>query len=164
MRTFILTRHAKSDWGDISKTDFERTLNTRGLHDAPMMGKRLLERGLPLDLIVSSTAIRAKQTALGIAKAIGYPENAIQWYDNLYHAPPSEIQQVINSIDTRFQHILLVGHNNGITDFANSICGHITDNMPTCSMIGFETEADEWSDMPKAESQVLFYDYPKRMG
>ena len=69
MKQLLLVRHAKSSWANIDQDDFNRPLNERGHVDAPMMARRLLARGLSIDLIVSSTALRALTTAEYFAKA-----------------------------------------------------------------------------------------------
>ena len=58
----MLIRHAKSSWANPLQSDYERPLNERGEHDAPMMGKRLKEAGIIPDKIIASTAKRAAQT------------------------------------------------------------------------------------------------------
>ena len=77
MKTILLLRHGKSDWGDPDLEDFERPLSPRGKKDAPRMGKVLLQYNLLPDLIVSSPAERAKQTARRIATACGYTEEVL---------------------------------------------------------------------------------------
>ncbi len=52
-RKLLLVRHAKSDWGNPQTPDYDRPLNSRGLHDAPMMGGRLKTMGLVPDLIIA---------------------------------------------------------------------------------------------------------------
>jgi phosphohistidine phosphatase len=91
MKKLIAVRHAKSDWVDLSLKDYDRPLNDRGFRDAPLMGARILTQyGLP-DLIMSSTALRAKQTAEAIAEACTYGSEKIVWHDSLYHAGPKFI-------------------------------------------------------------------------
>ena len=70
MKRLFLVRHAKSSWKHPELTDFERPLNKRGKRDAPEMGKRLADREIDLDLMVSSTATRAITTARTIAGKI----------------------------------------------------------------------------------------------
>ena len=65
VKTLDLVRHAKSSWDDPTLADHDRPLNDRGRHDAPMMGRRLHERGFAPDVILSSTAARAQATADG---------------------------------------------------------------------------------------------------
>jgi len=161
MKNLILIRHAKSDWSNIGQKDYDRELNERGLRDAPMMGKRLAQRDLNIDLVIASTAQRAAQTASLIATEINYPLDKIQWEDKLYHAQPPIIQDTILETDDTYQTIIVVCHNNGITDFANSLAGVITDNMPTCAIMAFNIDANSWHDFVNAKKTLLFYDYPK---
>ena len=77
-RTLVMIRHAKSSWANPLQSDFERPLNERGQHDAPMMGERLKTLNIMPDLVIASPAKRAKQTAKKIAAALGYEEEKIQ--------------------------------------------------------------------------------------
>lgn len=162
MKNLILTRHAKSDWSNLHLTDFERELNKRGLMDAPSMGLRILNRQIFIDQIISSPAMRAKQTADIIADSINISSEKIKWDDRLYHASPYVIQDVILETNDEYNCIMIVCHNNGITDFANSLCGMITENIPTCGMVAFEIDCDSWTEFARAKKRLLFYDYPKQ--
>ena len=68
-RLFII-RHAKSDQSFFGN-DFERPLNERGRSDAPVMAKRLLEKQVNIDGLISSPAKRAKKTAGIFAETLG---------------------------------------------------------------------------------------------
>lgn len=161
MKTLILTRHANSEWASLQQKDYDRSLSSRGKQDAAMMGRRLLLRGVKPDLIVASTAKRAAETALLLAQELAYDATHIQWHDRLYHARPDVIMDVILELDNRFDVVLLVGHNNGITDFANQLAGGVTDHMPTCAMMGFDIDAGNWTAFALAPMRLRFYDYPK---
>ena len=161
VKTYIILRHAKSDWSNLYLPDFDRELNERGLHDAPMMGKRLLQRNIPIDYILSSTAKRAAQTAQAVAAQIGIEENRIRYSDDLYHAAPDTISDHLMTIENNIERVLLICHNPGITYFVNQQCGHITYNVPTCGMIAFELESEDWSQFLTANKRLLFYDFPK---
>jgi phosphohistidine phosphatase len=162
MKTLIITRHAKSDWSNLHQKDFDRELNERGLRDAPMMGKRLLNRNIHLDLIVSSTAKRAAQTAKLIAKEINYLSTEIQWEDSLYHAPPPIIQEAIFGVSNKINALMIVCHNPGITDFVNKLTNHLIEDMPTCGMCALQFAIEKWEHLPSAKAQLLFYDFPKK--
>lgn len=161
MKTLILTRHAKSDWSNLHQKDFDRELNERGLRDAPMMGKRLLNRNIQLDLLVSSTAKRAAQTAKLIAKELKYASGEVQWEDSLYHAPPAIIQEAIFGISNKINTLMIVCHNPGITDFVNKLTNHLIEDMPTCGMCALQFPVEKWEDLPTAKALLLFYDFPK---
>ena len=75
MTTLVLVRHAKSDWGSPSLDDNDRPLNARGMRDAPAQARRLaaaLEASdVRLDVLLSSTALRARTTAAFFGAALG---------------------------------------------------------------------------------------------
>src|SRR5690242_20105187 len=107
-RTLVMIRHAKSSWANPLQSDYERPLNDRGEQDAPMMGERLKKKNIIPDIIIASTAKRAKQTAKKIAKAIGYDEDKIQWQEKLYHCIPSVFEEVIYEIDDKITTAFIV--------------------------------------------------------
>jgi phosphohistidine phosphatase len=163
-RRLSLLRHAKSSWSDAGLDDFDRPLNSRGKHDAPMMGRRLLERGARPSLIVTSPAKRARATAKKIAKTLNYPQEFLQSDKELYLASPEQILAVIARQDDQFQDIMVVGHNPGLTELASQLSGRYIDNIPTTGVVCLETEADSWSDLAKAACNLLYFDYPKARG
>ena len=82
MKTLILVRHAKSDWGNPSLSDFDRPLNERGKRDAPIMAKRLLDKKIKIDQIIASPAKRAAKTAKYFAEAFDYKKDKIEFKKN----------------------------------------------------------------------------------
>jgi phosphohistidine phosphatase len=161
-RTLVMIRHAKSSWANPLQSDFERPLNDRGEQDAPMMGERLRGKNVIPDVIISSTAKRAKQTAKKIAKAIGYNENDIVWYEKLYHCIPSVFEEVLYEVADGVKTVFIVAHNPGITEFVNQLSeAFSTDNMPTCGIVGAKFEADQWNEFSRTNKTVFLYDYPK---
>jgi phosphohistidine phosphatase len=163
MKTLILVRHAKSEHEGSFARDFDRPLNTRGLRDAPAMGARLVKADIKVDLIVSSTAVRAKETSELIAESLNYKKNNILWQPELYHAPPGIINDVVLSIPNNPDTIMIVCHNPGITLFANHLAGVLTENMPTCALAAFTMHCSDWTDFESAKKELLMYDYPKRI-
>jgi phosphohistidine phosphatase len=162
-RVIVMIRHAKSSWANPLQSDFERPLNDRGEQDAPMMGERLKARNILPDLIIASTAKRAKQTAKKIAAAIGYSEDKILWVDKLYHCIPSVFDEVIHDIADDIKTAFIVAHNPGITEFVNEFSAEFKiDNMPTCGIVAAELNVDEWNEFTTARKQVILFDYPKK--
>src|SRR3990172_12140295 len=85
MKTLMLLRHAKSSWKDAEVPDHDRPLNKRGKKTAPQMGRLLSTEGLVPDLILSSTAVRARETAKAVAKDSSY-KGPTELLDSLYLA------------------------------------------------------------------------------
>lgn len=162
MKTLTLLRHAKSSWKDPGLIDHDRPLNKRGNRDILVMGERIVEAGIRPSLILSSTAVRAWTTAKGIAKAISYPLEFLQREQRLYHAGVRRMIGVLAEQDESFNNIMLVGHNPGLTDFANFLIADVTDNIPTCGFVSVTFEADAWNLDAAKEFKLAAYDFPKR--
>ena len=161
MKTLYLVRHAKSSWDNPALRDFDRPLNERGKTDAPRMGQRLNKRGVMPELILSSPARRARSTARKIAREIDYNLNQIQFADNLYHAAPNTILQVLSRLPDSFQSVMVVGHNPGLTDFVNEYIGVRIDNVPTCGVVAARFKVQSWKDLSAVTGELIFFDYPK---
>lgn len=163
MKRLVLIRHAKSSWTNPLQSDFDRPLNDRGEHDAPMMGVRLKEAGVIPDRIVASTAKRAAQTAKHIAKSVGHDKEQIEWEEELYHCVPSVFEEVIYRMDDTVETLFIVAHNPGISEFGAQLdSAHSIHHMPTCAIACFEADADRWTDFSLAKKKTAFYDTPKK--
>ena len=121
MKHLLLVRHAKSSWDDFSIKDFDRPLNERGKKDAPMMAKRLLKRDVMIDAFISSPAKRARKTAEAFVKEYKSNKDQLIFLDELYLAGPSAFADVIKNTNDRYNTIAIFSHNEGITQFANSL-------------------------------------------
>jgi phosphohistidine phosphatase len=154
-KKLYLLRHAKSSWKDFSIRDFDRPLNKRGKHDAPMMAERMAERGLRPDVILSSPAKRAKATSKAVAKALGAQ---IIYRDSIYESSATRLREIVKEAFETYDSVMLVGHNPSMTVFANSLSEHYIDNLPTTGIIGFAFDAE---DRALEHATLLFFDYPK---
>ncbi len=162
MKTLTLVRHAKSSWSDAHLSDRKRPLNKRGKRDAPAMGKRIARHGIRPSLIISSPAKRAWSTAKLIAAEIAYPIEFLQREDSLYLASLDEILGVIVAQDNRFNNMMIVGHNPGMTDFANFLSPGLTNNLPTAGVVSVQIDQDDWNLYEQPTTELLVYDYPKK--
>jgi phosphohistidine phosphatase len=163
MKTIYLVRHAKSSWEEEGLSDFDRPLNSRGVRDAPRMGKRLKEKHILPDLILSSPANRAVSTCRAIASILLYNEDKIKTTKELYHADEDDILAVIATVDDSCNSLMLFGHNPGLTDFANSLSenNNLIRNIPTCGVVCFTFAVDTWKKIVPGTGKFVFFDFPK---
>jgi phosphohistidine phosphatase len=161
MKTLILVRHAKSSWDAPGLSDAERPLNERGKKDAPEMAKRLKEKGIKVDLFLSSPAKRAHKTAKYFAEEYDLKKDDILLVDELYMATHSGFMETVTRIKDGYNVVALFSHNPGITEFASSLTNVKVDDMPTCAMFALQAETESWKDFAEAEKNFLFFDYPK---
>jgi len=162
MKRLYLLRHAKSSWDDDSLSDVERPLNKRGQRDAPMMGQRIHSRGFLPDRIVSSGAVRAEATARAVAREIGYQASRIEREDALYLAGPATLLEIVRRADDTLGSLMLVGHNPGMTDFANALSDLRIDNLPTCGIFCADFSVGHWRNLTPGTGKVVCFDYPKK--
>jgi phosphohistidine phosphatase len=162
MKLLLLVRHAKSSWKDPGLTDRDRPLNRRGIKDAPRMGKRLAEDYPAPDLVLSSPAVRALETAKAIANAIAYPVSHIRVEERLYGAGPDAFMRVIRELDDDADRVSVVGHNPTLTEVAAVLSRHPFGNVPTCGVVALTFETDAWDEVGRANVRLLEFDFPKK--
>jgi phosphohistidine phosphatase len=144
-RRLTLVRHGNAEQdGDVR--DFERPLSKKGLGEANDMSKRFLERGLIPDLILTSAAVRTRETAEAFAKVLGVPARLLQAEDSLYLAEGDHILATIRAVGPRVQHLLVIGHNPGISAAAISLAPEAVKNdMPTCGTLTMTVTCKTWN-------------------
>jgi phosphohistidine phosphatase len=163
MKQLLICRHAKSSWKDTSLADFDRPLNKRGKRDAPRMGKMLASNKIEPDLIVSSPAKRARQTATILAKELEFPKKKLSYMEAIYEASPEVLIDCIRSFDDRFDQAIIVGHNSGFTILANLLGNLQIPNVPTCGIVALDFAVRSWKEVKKKEGELLFFYYPKML-
>ncbi|MDO9157514.1 histidine phosphatase family protein [Sediminibacterium sp.] len=163
MKQLLLVRHAKSSWANPGQADFDRPLNERGHGDAPMMANRMIERGVSIDMIISSKAVRALTTANYFATANGIAISDIVEHDFLYHAPPERFVKAIIQIPDEINTAAIFAHNPGITDFVNQLTSTRIDDMPTCAIFAIRIDTLSWKNWAKAKKEYWFADWPKQV-
>lgn len=144
MKTVFIVRHAKANWMEEGGEDRLRTLNAEGIVDATKMGKLLAEDNLIPDLILSSTALRAEETAKLLAKGINFDESDIEYKNALYNASAETIVLVLQSIETQANKVMIVAHNPGVSNFLSLVTDGASMNMGTCDIGIVELDIEEW--------------------
>ena len=120
-RTLIVLRHAKSDWSG-GEADIDRTLNLRGLSQAPEAGSWLAEHFPSIDLAIVSPAARARATwALASAELSHSPEARID--DRAYAASVNDLLQIVRELPDELENVILVAHNPGLEDLVYLLTG-----------------------------------------
>ncbi|MEN8143566.1 MAG: histidine phosphatase family protein [Gemmatimonadota bacterium] len=109
-RTVSLLRHAKSSWRERGLPDHDRPLNERGKRAAALMGDAMLNRNLIPDLVLCSSAARARMTWDLVSEM--FPEAVpVQVEKDLYLAAPRTVLDTVRGIAPEVRHVLIVGHN-----------------------------------------------------
>lgn len=161
MKTLYLLRHAKSSWEFEDLSDHDRPLNNRGRHDAPLMGRELASHEITLDLIVTSSAVRALTTASLVAKELEYDTENIVINEAIYEAGKEELLTIIRQMPDTVNNLMLVGHNPDITELANFLSPEHIANLPTAAVVGLRFNCLTWSGISPENAVLVLYDFPK---
>ena len=162
MKSVYFIRHAKAADKIPGQNDFERDLADKGRHDAQLMAKKLKMKGTQPDLIVSSTALRALNTATLFAEALAYDPQSIKTRDKLYNAAPESIQECLFEWDDNVETLLLFGHNPGISELAIELSNEKADILPTCGIACFEFDIEQWQDAGQETKKMVYQDFPAK--
>jgi phosphohistidine phosphatase len=164
VKRLILVRHAKSDWSLPGQDDWDRPLNARGQRDAPEMARRLKSRRVKPDRILTSPAVRALTTATIMARELRVPPSLLQAEERLYLAGPADLLAVLRELGGKSQHLMVFGHNPGITEFANRLsAGETIDNMPTCAVFTARFKITDWKRLDWGQGEDAEFDYPRNL-
>ena len=162
MKILYLIRHAKSSRDNHDVRDHERELNHRGRQDAALMAKIIRQKKIKPDLIISSPAIRAIDTAKVFAGILDYPVEKIEADEMIYEAGLKELYEVVRNIDDDKNNVMLFGHNPGISAFGNLLSKEQISEMPTCSIVGLELNINSWKDAERHCGKIILFEYPKK--
>jgi phosphohistidine phosphatase len=162
LRRLYIIRHAKSSWDHPGLEDIHRPLADRGIRNAGDMAGRLEKAGLIPQLIFSSPASRALNTALIMAKSWDLKPEQLQVHDLLYDAYLKDILQVVARAPAEITDLAIYGHNPSFTAFANSFLKFPLDNLPTAGVCVVSLESDSWAGIRRKHVQETHVDYPKR--
>lgn len=163
MLKLFLLRHGKSSWDDIALNDFDRPLSNRGVKDAPLMGKYFSKVYDKPQLIISSPARRARETAELFAESIDYKIDKISFDEHIYDATLEDLINIVIKIEDTYNKVMMVGHNPAFTELANFLSEETTiDNIPTCGLLALEFKVKSWRKIEKTSGAFLSFDYPKK--
>ena len=159
MRTLFVMRHAKSSWAEADLADFDRPLNDRGRRDAPFMGAVMRDNGDTPEIIFSSPALRARETAR-LVKEGGDLTAEIVFDHRIYEASPQTLKQAVSAIEDKYSSVMLVGHNPGIEGFIRFLTGTL-EPMPTAALAIIELKSASWSAAALGSGRLVKVIRPK---
>jgi phosphohistidine phosphatase len=161
MKQLTLLRHAKSVQDPSYLVDRDRPLADRGRGDAEAMGRFFAQAEIVPDLIASSPATRARQTAELLARTAGYG-GGIRWEEAVYAAGPDALLAVVRGLPDQASHALMVGHNPGFEELAALLIGtECGVTLPTAAAVHFEIDVERWSEVCAGAGRLQWLVTPK---
>ena len=161
MKTLFLLRHGKSSWSHSDTPDEQRPLVVKGEVNTKYVAEKLQAKGKKIDLIISSHAVRALESAKIIAAVVKYPDKEIKIDRSIYTANAETLYDPLFELNEKINSVMLVGHNPTMTYFANKILNANMDHLPTSALLCLELPIDNWHDVIKTTGKEIFRIFPK---
>jgi phosphohistidine phosphatase len=169
MKAILLLRHAKSAWSDPRLGDHDRPLNGRGERAAKAMADHFAQIDHRPDLVLCSTAMRTRQTLAPLVARLGTPAPPISLEDGLYLAPLERLMARLQSVPEDVSTVLLVGHNDGIWQLAETLAGRgppaalaaLREKYPTGALTVLRAPAEVWQDLAAGSGELLDFVRPR---
>src|SRR3954451_17617799 len=120
MKYLSVFRHAKAEHSDDYPVDFERPLTSRGQKDAYQISEILAGFEPPIDWIVSSPALRTRETATVVTAALRFKRGVV-WQDAIYEADAEALLNVLSQVPVEMEHALIIGHNPGMEELVSGL-------------------------------------------
>jgi phosphohistidine phosphatase len=143
-RHIIVMRHAKSSWKSEAQDDHDRPLNKRGRRDAPQVAARIAELGWTPERVLSSTAVRTRETWALMQDAFD-PAPEVSFSRSLYLAGAEAVQEEVQALPDSVASVLLLGHNFGWEQVVQWLCGDEV-SLTTANAALLSAHGDTWEE------------------
>jgi len=160
MKSLLLLRHGKSDWDAPHPTDHKRPLAERGRKGARRVGRFLARVGQPPDLVLSSSATRALDTAR-LASRSGRWRCRVETSDRLYEAASNEILAIVRAVEPEVSRLMVVGHEPTLSVLAGRLVGKARLRFPTAALARIDFEIDEWAAVAFGRGTLVWLVVPR---
>ena len=168
MKTIVLWRHAKSAWGNAGLADHERPLNRRGEGAAEAMAAHIATLDPLPDLILCSTAVRARQTLTPLLDRLA-PAPPTSLETGLYLASEDALLERLQAVADEVATVLMIGHNDGMWLLASDLAGKgpaaarasLRAKFPTGAVVIFKAPIDRWADLRLRQSTLVSFVKPR---
>jgi phosphohistidine phosphatase len=160
-----LLRHAKSSWDDPELADHDRPLAKRGRRAAKAVARYLREHELAPELVLCSTARRARETLEHVEPALAAPE--VRFERELYGASAGALLERIRDVPDRVTSVMLIGHNPAIEELALALAGpaqarcKLGPKYPTAALATLALSGPSWRDFDRGEAEFVDFVRPR---
>ena len=162
MKQLTFIRHAKSDWGNEFLKDIDRPLSDRGYSDAYFASNWYFNTHALPDIIISSTATRALNTALIFARAFDFNMANFKIDASVYESTVNNLLEMTRKLDDKTESVFIFGHNPTFTNICNELTNDLFfENVPTCGIVSLHFDIKNWKAIAPKNGKVNFHQFPK---
>jgi phosphohistidine phosphatase len=159
MKILYVLRHAKSSWDNPNIADFDRPLNERGLKTAPFVGEIMLKNNFQPEFLISSPAIRARETA-DLVKISAHLKTSVSFDERIYEASPQTLLHIVSELNDSVNSAMIIGHNPGLEALIKALTGEFQ-AMPTAGLAVIDLDTENWSSINSESGKLRTVIRPK---
>ena len=165
MKRLYLLRHAKSSWKGTSLLDHDRPLAGRGRRAAKAIARHLRDQNLEPELVLCSTARRARETLDRIKPALGAP--TVELEHDLYAASADALLERLRRVPDTVESVMLIGHNPGLQELALDLArplptvSELATKFPTAAVATLEFRASNWQELEHETGEIVAFVRPR---
>ena len=165
MKRLFVLRHAKSSWDEPGLDDHERPLTKRGRKAAEKLAERLGKDGAAPELVLCSTALRARETLAGVGRGLD-PDVPVQLEPGLYLASLQGLVGRVRTLPEEFDAVMLVGHNPGLQELVlhladGGLAERVRSKLPTGALVTIDLDLEHWADVTPGSGRVVSVVVPR---
>ncbi len=168
MRYLYLLRHAKSSWRDPSLDDFDRLLAPRGIKACKKMKALFKKTDIVPDLVLCSSAERARGTYELLAGAFG-SKTDVRFEHGLYEVGSQALLKRLRRLDAKIKSVMIIGHNTGIEHLALALTSgtetkslaRMRAKFPTLGLACIEIKKGAWSKLGPGSARLTDFVIPR---
>jgi phosphohistidine phosphatase len=167
VRRLHLLRHAKSSWDDPALGDRDRPLAPRGRQATRRIARWARKHEIRPQLVVASSAARARETLQGVLPGLGEPETWIE--PTLYAASAKILLERVRALPDEAEEAMLVGHNPGLSDLLLLLAepGELRERaaakVPTGALATLEASIASWSELEPGGGRLVSFVVPREL-
>jgi phosphohistidine phosphatase len=162
MKSIYFIRSAKAkDFSNVI-CDYERGVKKRGYKDIQTIGSYLNLRGITPDIILSSYALRAQQTAISLVETVNF-KGKVNYLEELYYAPCEDMVKILMEQDEASESIFIIGHNPQLLELINTFSSEHINKLPSMGVVALSFDTQQWSELRRQNGGVVeFFIFPKQ--
>ncbi len=160
MKKLLIIRHAKSSW-DYDVSDKDRPLNNRGINDANLLSKHLINKVKDVDFVFSSPAIRALHTSAIFMRNLDLNFERFLIEKKLYDFSGNDVKNFLKGLNNDYNTVMIFGHNHAFTSISNIFGDQFIENLPTSGFVEIIFDVDSWNSITNGHSKSIIF--PKHL-
>lgn len=155
--TLVRHGHAEPDAND---GDFARKLDARGRSEAALCAEHLRALHYRPSLILASPAQRTTSTAEALQVGLSLNKGSLRLEPRLYLADQRTLRTIVAETDSDVHHLLIVGHNPGLSDFAAELSDARAHAFATGAFCSLTFDTTDWREVEALAPSNLHQEAP----